>query len=274
MPSLERLNLMQTTLAGSSVVVTGAGSGIGAHTARRLAGLGAEVIAVDLDGHAARTVADQIGGVAMAMDVASLASWAELADRIAGGAPLRAVVLNAGVAGGAGVWDMDVEAYRRLWAVNVDGVVFGLRVLTPMLLKAGGGSVVVTASVAGLTGIDFDPVYAMTKHALIGLVRSVAPSLAHLGVRLQAVCPGLTETPLLGEAGGTLHEAGYPMLRASEVASTITDCVMDRLSAEVIVCQVGREPHAYRFSGIPGPVGAPQLPSGLQMGPRGANPQV
>jgi NAD(P)-dependent dehydrogenase (short-subunit alcohol dehydrogenase family) len=117
-------------------------------------------------------------------------------------------------------------------------------------------------------------VYAMTKHALIGLVRSVGPSLAHQGVRLQAVCPGLTETPLLGQAGVALREAGYPMLRASEVATTITDCVMDRLSAEVIISQVGREPHAYRFSGIPGPVGAPRLPSGLQMGSRRVKPQV
>ena len=136
----------------------------------------------------------------------------------------------------------------------------------------GRGTITITCSLAGLTGIPFDPVYAMTKHALIGLVRSSGPRLGAAGVRLQAVCPGLTRTPLLGDAEAELTQVGFALLDPDDVASVIADCVEGQQRDDVIVCQPGRPASAYRFAGVPGPGGraAPPLPADLHPGRRAA----
>ena len=99
-----------------------------------------------------------------------------------------------GLAGSAG--------YRRVFAVNVDGVVLGLAALRPLL--APGASVVVTASQAGLTPLPFDPYYAMTKHAVVGFVRSMAPPLAAVDIRINALCPGGIDTAIVPTRSGRL----------------------------------------------------------------------
>ena len=101
--------------------------------------------------------------------------------------------LNAGVlTGGDGIANLTDDEYRRAVGVNVDGVVYGVRRLDRVMPK--GGVIVVTASLAGLVGIPDDPIYGLTKHAVVGFVRSVAPQLAERGIRIQAVCPGWADT--------------------------------------------------------------------------------
>lgn len=253
-------------------LVTGGAGGIGREVVRRLAERGLRVIVADIDAGAARRTADEAGALAVAFDVGDPDAWAE-ADRAvaATGLPLAALVLNAGVAlGEAEVLDVDPAAYRRAWSVNVDGVVHGLRALVPRLTEAGGHAVV-TASLAGLTAVPFDPVYAMTKHAVVGLVRSYAPALAARGVGLHAVCPGLVDTAMLGAARPELDRLGFPLVAASDVARALVACAVGDDPHEVVVVQPGRDPLPYRFAGVPGGrtgTPMPALPSRLPIGTR------
>lgn len=250
------------------VVVTGAVGGIGAETCRGLRAAGLEPFVADLDGDGATALAEELGCGWFALDVTSTQSWTEMRqelkvrDLVATG-----LVLNAGLAGGGQLDGFDTDRYHALFAVNVDGVVLGLAAFIHDLVQRPASSVVVTASLAGLVGTPFDPVYAMTKHALIGLVRSVGPTFASRGVRIQAVCPGIVDTSLLGEAKAELHTADYPLLTTREVADVLVQCVRGVRTDTVIVVQVGREPMAYRFAGIPGPgVESPPLPEHLPIG--------
>ena len=113
--------------------------------------------------------------------------------------PVDVACLNAGVLGGkADPAEISLERYRRAMAVNVDGVVLGVRRLAQVM--PAGGRIVATASLAGLTAMPDDPVYAATKHAVVGFVRSVAPALAARGISINAVCPGIADTTMLAGA--------------------------------------------------------------------------
>ena len=117
-----------------------------------------------------------------------------------------------------------------------------------------GDAIVVTASLAGLTGVESDPIYALTKHAVIGLVRSVAPQLEESGIRINAVCPGFADTPMVGgEFRAALESAGFPLLGAEEVAEAVLLAARSEGTGEAWVVQPGRQPEPYRFRGIPGP---------------------
>jgi NAD(P)-dependent dehydrogenase (short-subunit alcohol dehydrogenase family) len=223
----------------SVALVTGGASGIGRAIVERLAGDGFEVVVVD--------VAED-----SSLDVAEPATWARLAARLE---RLDVACLNAGVVTGhTSIVDLPDEAYRRIIRVNVDGVVFGVRALAPLLERSGGGDIVVTASLAGLTTMVNDPIYAGTKHFLVGFVRSVAPQLEARGIRINAVCPGIVDTPLLGEEGrARLQESGFPLLRPEDVAETVAAARASGETGQAWVCQPGREPEPYRFRGVPGP---------------------
>lgn len=214
-----------------TAVVTGAAGGIGRALVGRLQDGGTEVVALDL-----------VGG----FDVTDPKAWesvkrAELA------------CLNAGMTTStASLADLTVEEYRRVVAVNVDGVVLGLRRLARVMRD--GDAIVVTASLAGLVGLEGDPVYALTKHALVGLVRSAAPQLAERGIRLNAVCPGFADTAMVGgELRESLEAVGFPLLTAEEVADAILAAARSEATGEAWIVQPGRAPEPYRFRGIPGP---------------------
>lgn len=250
------------------VVVTGAAGGIGAETCRALRAAGLEPFVADLDGVAATALAEELGCGWFALDVTSTQSWMEMRQELeVRDLGATSLVLNAGLAGGGQLDTFDTDRYHAMFAVNVDGVIHGLTAFIHDLVELPASSVVVTASLAGLVGTPFDPVYAMTKHALIGLVRSAAPTFAGRGVRVQAVCPGIVDTSLLGEAKAELDTADYPLLTSGEVADVIVQCVRGLRTDTVVVVQVGREPTAYRFAGIPGPgVASPPLPEHLPIG--------
>src|SRR5258708_11014003 len=105
--------------------------------------------------------------------------------------------LNAGVTSGENdIEKLTDDQYSRIMRVNVDHVVFGTRALVAHMRPRGGGWIVATASIAGLTGFAYDPIYTLTKHAVVGLVRSLRPALQPGGININAVCPGITDTPM------------------------------------------------------------------------------
>jgi NAD(P)-dependent dehydrogenase (short-subunit alcohol dehydrogenase family) len=160
--------------------------------------------------------------------------------------------LNAGVVTStSAVVELTADEYQRVVAVNVDGVVYGVRRLAREMED--GDAIVVTASLAGLTGVESDPIYALTKHAVVGFVRSVAPQLAERGIRINAVCPGFADTPMVsGELRNSLEAAGFPLLRADEVAEAVVVAARSDRTGEAWIVQPGRDPEPYRFRGIPG----------------------
>jgi NAD(P)-dependent dehydrogenase (short-subunit alcohol dehydrogenase family) len=161
-----------------------------------------------------------------------------------------AAFLNAGVVTG----ETDVAAltdgqYRRAVGANVDGVVFGVRELATRLMPSG-GSIVATASLAGLTAMPHDPVYTLTKHAVVGFVRAVAPQLAARGIRISALCPGFTDTPMVPvELRGELPA---PLLEPAFVADAALQALDDPETGRAWVVQPGRVV-PFRFPSIPGP---------------------
>jgi NAD(P)-dependent dehydrogenase (short-subunit alcohol dehydrogenase family) len=236
-------------------VVTGGASGIGLASATRMAGEGAKVVVVDADGPGAERAASAIGGVPVHADVSRRPQWDAVVDAVRSLGGVDVVYLNAGV--GTGQTELALledEQYRRIMGVNVDGVVFGARALLPELEARGSGAIVVTASLAGIMAFPPDPVYAMTKHAVVGLVRSLAPYLAERGVTINAICPGLVDTPLIdGKIRDAMAGSDFPLIAPGSVAEAVLAAVAGTATGQVIVVQPGRAPVPYRFGGVPGP---------------------
>ncbi|MCO1657368.1 SDR family NAD(P)-dependent oxidoreductase [Pseudonocardia humida] len=249
-------------LSNKVALVTGGASGIGAATARLLAGAGARVAVVDLDEPGAKAVAEQVGGTGIGGDVSAVDAMATIVGQVEERyGRLDVVHLNAGiVAGQSGIEDLDVEGYRKIVGVNVDHVVFGVNAAVPALRRAGGGSIVATASLAGLVPIPGNTLYTMTKHAVVGYVRAAAGPLAAEGIRVNAVCPGFADTPLIAAAKDRF--AGFPLLSAEDVADAV-GAILDRGEpGECWYVQPGREPGPYGFRGVPGPGNHQAPPSG------------
>jgi NAD(P)-dependent dehydrogenase (short-subunit alcohol dehydrogenase family) len=154
-------------------VVTGAASGVGAASARRLARDGASVVVVDIDDEGGRRVASEVGGRFVHLDVGDEIAWTALADELRAGDGVEHAHLNAGIlAAGDAIpfLDTSIARYRAMIGVNLDGVVLGVHALAPVMLEGGGGAIVATASLAGLIPYGGDPIYAATKHGVVGLV--------------------------------------------------------------------------------------------------------
>jgi NAD(P)-dependent dehydrogenase (short-subunit alcohol dehydrogenase family) len=245
-------------MAASTVaVVTGAGSGIGAATARRLARDGLTVVCCDVADDAGQAVAASIDGRFEHLDVSDPAAWEELASRLsAGDGRVSCALLNAGVLTApvpTEFLDVPLARLERVRGVNLDGVLLGVRALAP-LLQPDGGAIVATASLAGLGPYADDPMYAATKHAVVGFVRSVAPQLAARGVRLHALCPGGVDTGLLGpEQKARIAATGRPMLDPAEVADAVAALLAADEAGLVHTIVAGRGAQPYEFRGVPGP---------------------
>jgi len=155
---------------------------------------------------------------------------------------------------------LNYENYRRAVGVNVDGIVLGVLRLREVMDE---GAIVATASLAGLTGMPSDPVYSLTKHAVVGFVRSMAPQLTP--VRLNAVCPGIADTPMIDGERAELAAAGFPLVQPDDVAEAMWRVVAGGGTGECWFVQPGREPAPFAFPNLPGPrvdgapVGRPPL---------------
>ena len=242
-------------LAGKVALVTGAAGGLGGATARALAAEGATVVAADLDAAGAEAIAAEVGGRAVACDVADLeANRAAVAFAVETYGGLDLVHLNAGVASGCGVGeDFDLARYRRAMGANLDGVVFGTHAALPALRARGGGAIVATASLAGLTGVPYDPLYAANKHAVVGLARSLGPGLAEEGIRFNAVCPGFAESAIIAPIREQILASGLAIIPAEQVAAAVVELFAGDASGECVVIQPGRDPLPFAFRGVPGP---------------------
>ena len=242
-------------LEGKVAIVTGGAGGFGRATSRALAGAGAEVVVADVEEDRGRANSEEVGGTFAFADVSRLDDNQSLnattVERYGG---VDLVHLNAGVASGFGVGeDFDPERYRRAMGINLDGVVFGTHAALPALEARGGGAIVATASLAGLTGVPMDPLYAANKHGVVGLTRSLGPALAERGIRFNAVCPGFSETAIIDPIREYLAESGIPIIAAETVASVVLRLFSGEMSGECWFVQPGRDPGAFRFRGIPGP---------------------
>jgi NAD(P)-dependent dehydrogenase (short-subunit alcohol dehydrogenase family) len=207
-----------------SALVTGGRSGIGAAVVAALERDGAEV-----------QVLDVVDG----FDVSDPRAWD-------GVGAVDVACLNAGIVTGEGdVATLTDDRYRRALGVNVDGVVYGVRRLAQVMDR--GSAIVVTASLAGLTTVYADPIYGGTKHFLIGFVRSVARQLAEREITINAVCPAIVDTPILGGSRDEIVAKGIPMLQPEEIADAILLAARDGSTGQAWVCMPGRLPERFEF---------------------------
>lgn len=237
-------------LHGAHVAVTGAGSGLGAETARRLAAEGARVTAIDLKG--AEDVASEIGGMSLTLDVTDPDAGQALDRAIAAQGPLRGLVNCAGIGGASRIvgrdGPMDLASFQKIVAVNLVGTFNMLRVAATLMSgntpDDGGarGAIVNTASVAAFDGQLGQAAYAASKGGIVSLALPAARELARFGIRVNTVAPGIFETPLLGELSDEVRagiSASIPFPSRpgtpTEFADAVVFCLTNRyLNAEVI----------------------------------------
>ena len=192
---------MAGRLEGKVCVITGAGGGMGADAAVRFTEEGAQVVVADVDGNAAQQVASEVGGLAVQVDVSDEASvqamYAAAAERFGG---IDVLYNNAGIspADDASVLETDLEAWERVQAVNTRGVYLCCKHGIPHLLERGGGSVINVASFVALVGAATSQIsYTASKGAVLSMSRELAVQFARENIRVNALCPGPVETPLL-----------------------------------------------------------------------------
>jgi NAD(P)-dependent dehydrogenase (short-subunit alcohol dehydrogenase family) len=234
-------------------LITGGANGIGAAVARRLHGQGAQILIADVDTVNGEALAKELDGAFVRCDVrdpeASVRAVASAVDLFGG---LDIVHLNAGVSTGCELdEDFDVEKYRRAMAINLDGVVYGVHAALPALRARGGGDIVATASMAGLTATPFDPVYGANKAAVVGLIRALGPKHVAEGIRINALCPSFAETDILVPLRQFLGD--FPILDVSAVVDTFMAILDGGRAGECWYVVPGRTSEPFRFRGVPGP---------------------
>ena len=212
-------------LKGKVAIVTGAGSGIGEATARLMAREGASVVVADIDGFAAKRVADELSSaVAAEVDVSdesSVTRMVEIAVESFGGLDIlhNNATDSKTNATDTDIVTLDMELFDRLVAVNLKGVVMGCKHAIPHMLARGGGSIVNTASIEAFVGRGVRAVYGASKAGVVLFTKAVAAQYGSRGIRCNAVAPGLVLTPAVKNMTPEQVEASsriYPMPRLCE----------------------------------------------------------
>lgn len=238
---------MGALLTGRRAVVTGAAQGIGLAIATALADHGARVVIADLNAEAARAAAASLGdrAVAVACDVTSATSVQELADRAT--AELGSIdiwVNNAGVTRDASLRRMSEDDFDLVVDVHLKGSWLGVRAATAAMRESGGGSIINISSMSGKIGNPGQTNYSAAKAGIVGLTKAAAKEVAHHGIRVNAIQPGLIRTPMTAamtpeafaatEATVPMKRAGEPaevaavvVFLASELASYVTGAVVE-----------------------------------------------
>ncbi|OMC29716.1 oxidoreductase [Mycobacterium sp. GA-1841] len=214
-------------LNGRVALVTGGASGIGRASAQRFAAEGMRVCVVDIDGGAAEQAARSFDGLGFACDVSDPAQVQAAFTRCAaefGGLDLA--FLNAGITihWSGDIGSLDLDQYRRSVGVNLDGVVYGAVAAVKTMRSQAGATeraVLATASLAGLIPWHPDPVYSLGKHGVVGFMRSIAPNLAPEGIAVHTICPGITETGVLGDRRKLVERIGVPVMEPETIADAV-----------------------------------------------------
>ena len=245
-------------LSGTTALVTGAASGLGAAAARRLAGLGATVVVADLQAEKGEALAAEISGVFAQVDVTNTAQITAAVEAAAAIAPLRAVVNSAGIGGAQRTVGRDgtlesahsLEMFAKVVAINLIGTFDVVRqaatVMSHNTPDADGcrGAIVNLASVDAFDGQIGQASYAASKGGVVGMTLPVARDLAAVGIRLNTVAPGLIDTPIYGEgeeAEAFKAKLGESVLfpkrlgSADELASMVIECLTNPyMNGEVV----------------------------------------
>ena len=249
---------------GKVALITGGASGIGLATAKRLRAEGAAVTIADLDEARGKPAAEAIGADFAVLDVSDPVAWSETIDGVVarhGGLDLAH--LNAGVttypaSGEEFIASFDIaelpdESYRRILGANVDGVVFGARAAVPAIEARGGGALVVTASAAGVIAFPPDPIYTLTKHAVVGFVRALAPALVDKKISVSAILPGVVDTNLLSNGfADTAREMGIAVIPPEHIADGVVKVLTGGTTGKLWLCLADGPPEAYVFNPVAG----------------------
>ena len=213
------------SLEGKVVAITGGARGIGKETAKALAAQGAKVAIGDLDKPLAEEEAAQLEteAVGLALDVTERDSFARFLDQVSERlGPLDVLINNAGIMPIGSFVDEDDATARRMIDINVHGVIYGMKLAIPGMLKRGQGHVVNIASQAGKAGIPGGATYCATKHAVVGLSEAVRAEVRGSGVDVSVVMPAVVDTEL---GSGLPDTRGVKKLAPEEVANAIVKAV-------------------------------------------------
>ena len=189
-------------LEGKVAVITGGAGGIGKATGKLFVNEGADVLLVDVDEEALKSACDGIGSNKVSYCVADVTNSSDnqkminLAEERYGGVDV--LLANAGVEGDvSSIVDYDERRFEQVMAVNVKGPFLGLKAAIPAISKRGGGSIIITSSVAGVSGVANVAPYVTSKHAVIGMMKSAALECAPLNIRVNTVNPSPVETRMM-----------------------------------------------------------------------------
>ncbi len=206
------------------IVVTGGANGIGRALCRRFSAEGARgVVVADLDAQGSRQVADEIGGLAVATNVAIEADIINLVEKTnARYGQIDLFCSNAGIGGTLGGLEAVNEAWQQIWEINLMAHVYAARAVLPQMLERGEGYLLNTASAAGLLTQILSATYSVTKHAAVSFAEWLAVTYGDAGIKVSCLCPqGVKTKMLLGEEGNrdTFLSAGA--LEPEEVAGVV-----------------------------------------------------
>jgi NAD(P)-dependent dehydrogenase (short-subunit alcohol dehydrogenase family) len=206
-------------LDGKVAIVTGGGSGIGAAMARAIHAAGARVVLADISGREEQ-MAEELGDNALA--VRADVSDADAVQAMIGRAvdefgQLDVLCNNAGIDGEIGpIGDCTPDNFDRIIRINLRGVFLGCHFAIPAMVKSGGGSIINTASIAGLVAFPGLGAYCASKGGVVAMTRAVAVEYGRVGIRCNAICPGVIQTPLLESARASNPETFEQILAAAE----------------------------------------------------------
>jgi len=214
-------------LRNKVAIITGAGSGIGAACARAFSAKGARVVVVDINGDGARTVAREIGGLAIACDVASEADVEALvAQTEKSVGPVDVLFNNAGVATGGDPLTTPINVWNEQWQINLMSHVYAIRAVLPGMLERGSGYLLHTASMAGILTSHGNLTYAVTKHAVVGLAEWLSIAYHDKGIHVSLLAPLGVRTPMLGDTNSAFaRNAAGPIKEPEQVAEMVVDAM-------------------------------------------------
>ncbi len=192
-------------LKNKLAAITAAGSGMGRAAVKLFSQEGARVAAIDINKEALASLKTEMkeSGFEIVTIVADLCTEAGARDSLNQAAAalggLDILWAHAGLPGPAGIEGVDMQAFRKSMAINVDAAVIGAGEAVRYMRQRGGGSIIFTASISGLVGSMFSPLYSVAKFGIVGLTKSLCQTFAPDNVRVNAICPGLTDTPMCFE---------------------------------------------------------------------------